>query len=642
MIVQPANIIKATRTPEVSPSIDSLTTQATLGTVAQNVSESDLAPAAKKGYTTIESTNGINTYIGQYALTPKQLENAGIIKPGSSSLVQSLLSTGIDISKAMPPAIFTGKSGAKDYNSFVRNIPAQSNAMVKNLQVAQTSLQNAGLITGAEAPSEINGVVLSAANNGVDNVLGVINSNRNIDGSILQRQPLGQLSETQKDIEAGNYAGKLAESGLGTLSGVESSLQGLAKTPSTSNFVSTGRGLAGDAYETIKNSIGTLKPNAANDLTTLQIEKAIQVSGASINAATNELSQQAQGRLTNTTRLPQGVSSVGQSLMNLANVPNNGMSFDSNSLSNNFGDLELPNFLENQLTGTSLADLAQSTASGALATTAAGIAAGLNNLPGSLGAVTSITDFSKGSIPAIPGTTELQAQLKNLSTDAINNIQNQALSFANNLFSGNTLGSINSNVNGLVDLVSKKLPAGAAALLQNAAGSIAAAGLGLKTPSAGVNTVPDRQTIASELKNAMNDPGIPEPNYIGVSDAAKSKVEQITEERKQFITKQKELKDKYNKVNKEFMDAYKEYAVAENNLPQGSSVVSGLKAKYEAKVKERAAVKKQLDNLYNEFPQFAIRNTADTSKNSTSQTTSGQPTNRVVSGSLSSGVGSRG
>jgi hypothetical protein len=36
MIVENANIIKATKTPEVSPSIGPLTTQATLGTIAQN------------------------------------------------------------------------------------------------------------------------------------------------------------------------------------------------------------------------------------------------------------------------------------------------------------------------------------------------------------------------------------------------------------------------------------------------------------------------------------------------------------------------------------------------------------------------------------------------------------------------------
>jgi hypothetical protein len=604
MIVENANIIKATRTSEVSPSIDPLTTQATLGTVAQNVTQGELSPAARKGYITKESTEGVNTYIGQYAMTPKQLEKAGIIKPGSSGLVQSLMSAGVDINKAMPPAIFTGKSGAKDYNSFVTNIPAQSNAMVKNLQVAQTSLQNAGLITGGEAPSEINGVVLSAATNGVDNVLGVINSNKNADGTIFQRQPLGQLSSTQKDIEAGNYAGKLAESGLGTLSGVESALQGLAKTPGTSDYVSTGRGLAADAYETIKNSIGTLKPNTSNDLTTLQIDKALQVSQSSINASANELAQQAQGRLNATTQqnIQNNFNSVGQRLLNLANVPSNGSTSLNSDIATPFGDAQLPSLLENPFTNTNLQDLATSTASGALASTAAGIAAGLNNLPGSLGSITSITDFSKGNGPLIPGTADMQAQLKNLSTDAINNIQTKGLDL---------LGNLNSpNINGLVDMVSKKLPAGAAALLQNAAGSIAAAGLGLKSPSAGINTVPDRQTIASELKNAMNDPSIPEPNYIGVSEAAKSKVEQTTEERKEFITKQKDLKDKYNKVNKEFMTAYTTYAVAENNLPQGSSILSGLKAKYEAKIAERAAIKKQLDNLYTEFPEFGIRNTA--------------------------------
>jgi len=612
MIVDNANIIKATKTPEVSPSIGPLTTQATLGTIAQNVSQSDLAPAATKGYTTVETPQSIDTYIGQYALTPKQLENAGIIKPGSSSLVQSLLASGTNISQAMPPAIFTGKSGAKDYNSFVRNIPAQSNAMVKNLQVAQTSLQNAGLITGAEAPSEINGVILSTANNGIDNVLGAIKSNRDVNGSLIQREPIGDLSETQKDIEAGNYAGKLAESGLGSLDGVGTALQSLAKNPATSGLVSTGRGLQADAYETIKNSISNLKPNVPNDLLEAQKIKALQVSGASLGASANELAQQAQGKLSGLTRLPQGTSSIGQSLMSLANLPSNGSEI-TDVLT---GQTELPDLLSNPFTGKSLKDLAAATNTGSLATTASSLAAGLNNLPGALGSVASITDFSKGNLPSLPGTADLQAQLKNLSADALNNIQ-----IANGLFSQNDLASLQqAGVNGLIDMATSKLPAGAASLLQNALGSIAAAGLGLKSPSAGVNTVPDRKTIAAELKNAMNDAAIPEPNYIGVSEQASGKIEKTTEERKEFIVKQKQLKEEYKKKNDEFMAAYTAYGLAENTLPQGSSVVASLKAKYEAKAAERNAVKKQLDNLYNEFPQFAIRNTADTSKNSTSST----------------------
>ena len=620
MIVDNANIIKATKTPEVSPSIGPLTTQATLGTIAQNVVQSDLAPAATKGYTTIETSQGAESYIGQYALTPKQLENAGIIKPGSSSLVQSLLASGNDISQAMPPAIFTGKSGAKDYNSFVRNIPAQSNAVVKNLQVAQTALQNSGLITGAEAPSEINGIILSAANNGVDNVLNTIKSNRDVNGTLLQRQPLGQLDETQKDIEAGNYAGRLAESGLGTLSGVETALQSLAKSPTSNGLVSTGRGLQADAYETIKNSIPNLKPNQPNDLIELQKLKSLQVSGASLGASSNELAQQAQGQLSGITRLPQGIGSIGQSLMSLANMPNNGS--ETTEALNSQSDL--PDLLSNPLIGGSLRDIAAATNTGSLASTAASLAAGLNNLPGSLGAVASITDFSKGNMPVLPGTADIQAQLKNLSTDALNNIESNALSSIEGLLGQTNLNNLQgAAVNGLVGAITSKLPAGAASLLQNALGSIAQAGLGLKSPSAGVNTVPDRKTIANELRNAMNDAAIPEPNYIGVSEQASGKIEKTAEERKEFVVKQKELKEKYKKKNDEFIEAYRAFALAENTLPQGSSVVAGLKAKYEAKAAERNAIKKQLDNLYSEYPQFAIRNTTDTSKNSTSQTTGG-------------------
>jgi len=612
MIVRAENIIKATRTQEVSPSIDSLTTQATLGTLAQNVNESELAPAASKGYLVLDTAQGIDSYIGQYAMTPQQLETAGVIKPGSSNLVKSLLASGVDVQKAMPPSIFTGKSGAKDYNSFVRNIPAQSEAMVKNLQVAQSSLQNAGLITGAEAPSEINGVIMSAANNGVNKVLEVLSSNNKSNTTVLNKQPVGKLNQTIKDIESGNYAGKLSETGMGALDGINTALQALDKSATTNKSAATGKGLQANTFDAIKNSIPNLTPNVPNDLTVLQNLKKQQVDAASKVGQSNDISQQLQGAagiLDVANKISSGRTNAGSSLLKLAGIPE--PSTVDAQINSGF-----PDFLQNPLAVTSLKDAALNTATGILASTAGGIASGLNNLPGSLGSVTSITDFTKGNIPVIPGTEQLQLGVKNISSDALNNIQSNALSLANS-FLGSNLGSFKDiAVNGLVDAVSSKLPAGSASLLQNAIGSIASGGFGLKTPSAAVNTVPDRQTIQNELKAAMGDAGIPEPNYVGVDDKAAGKVEQTTKERKEFIVKQKELKEKYQKANNDFIIAYTAYAVAMNNLPQGSSVVSGLKSKYEAKAQERNQAKKKLDDLYKEYPEFAVRNVTDTTKNS--------------------------
>lgn len=678
MTVENYNIINAPKAGKTSYSINPLTTQATLGTVAQQVSESKLAPAATLGSVTLPEENSVKTYIGQYALTPKQLENAGIIKPGSSNLVDSLVASGTDIQKAMPPAIFTGKSGAKDYNSFVRNISAQSDAMVKNLQVAQTSLQNTGLITGAEAPSEINGVVLSAAQNGVSKVLEAINTNKPVLGiDTLNKTPRGQIDKTLQDIQSGNFAGKLAESGLGITGGVETALQGLATTPNTATSVSTGRGAVADAFETIKKSIPNLQPNVPNDLSVYQKEKAQQVQEASLNAANNQLSQIAQGvqtpkilqnEITNPIgqatsfgklksftdssvggfterRLMNRVGSVGSALMALAPAsPNQNESTQinqsvSDTMTTSYGEIVMPNILNNPFEATSLQEIAQVTASGILGSTSSALASGLNNLPGSLGAVTSITDFNKGVMPSLPGTDALKADIKTLATNSLNNIETSVLSGAESFLAQSGLDSNqNLDVNSLVDIVSSKLPAGPAALLQNAIGSIASSGLGIKSPSVGVNTVPDRATIASAIKNALGDPAIPEPNYGGVDEEAGGKLEQNEQRRKEFIEKQNELLAELKKATTDYTTKLVAFTAASTALPQGSSITGILKSSYEQAFTEKTNAKNKLDNLKKEYPDQANKNSTSTVQNSTSTTGS----NRTLSGSLASGAGGNG
>jgi hypothetical protein len=110
-----------------------------------------------------DPTGTINAGVGILAKTPKQLEAAGILKPGAAALITGLVQRGMDVKKAMTPNLFTGLPGAENLPSFVNNIPAQSLSQVVNLQQAQSAMMMTGAISGKEQPGLVAGIINSAA-----------------------------------------------------------------------------------------------------------------------------------------------------------------------------------------------------------------------------------------------------------------------------------------------------------------------------------------------------------------------------------------------------------------------------------------------------------------------------------------------
>jgi hypothetical protein len=113
--------------------------------------------------------------IGQSAVTSagitgRSLETAGIIKPGSGTLVDARLKSGMTIREALSPNLFTGKPGAASLSEIEVNIPAQVDIQRMNFQVAQTELTTLGVITGSEMPEQISGQIFAASIVGADTV----------------------------------------------------------------------------------------------------------------------------------------------------------------------------------------------------------------------------------------------------------------------------------------------------------------------------------------------------------------------------------------------------------------------------------------------------------------------------------------
>lgn len=138
--------------------------------------------------------------IGKYGMSPKQLENAGVLKRGSAALIMSLINVpgvslfnNISVPQAMTPNLFTGLFGVTSIESFVQNLAAQSSAMIANLRQAQASLRDSGVLSGKEDPTQIAGLVLSAATIGVSATTTLIGVSRDIDSHIYASYTPGQL-----------------------------------------------------------------------------------------------------------------------------------------------------------------------------------------------------------------------------------------------------------------------------------------------------------------------------------------------------------------------------------------------------------------------------------------------------------------
>lgn len=594
-----AVIAKTPVNQNVSSALDKNATQALSAQSAVNAAAGPASDAVKKGATIIQNAAGNATAaIGQFAQTPKQLEQAGILKPGSAGLVDSLIASGSNIANALPSTLFTGKPGAENLSSFINNLGAQQESLAKNLQVAQTELQNAGAITGNESGTEIGGVILSAANNGANSVLQTM-QNAKLSDFLPGRGPniqsfSNKLDKTIQEVSQGNYATKLGESAGGTLDGLKSSLSAMYNS-ATSNAKPTAQGTAADAFNAIVSSIPSLVANKPQNLTQEAAKTAEKTTAASTGNKSTNLAQSIFGVATDiaTDKLSSSVAkklsgnssdplvsavvlpltnSLASSLLEAAK-PKATTDVDvKNSVNTLASAVTDPlSAVKNTKDGVSgIKQAAQNVSSGLVSSTAATLASGVSNLPGGQDAVSAVNNLAN-KVQNIPNTTDLKVAIQNEATSALNNVQN---SLGNNP----TLQLINAAASdvkalaskeGIQKLVNAGLPANKVAEVQNALSSITSEGSGLKMPSVGVNTN-DRSGVEAGVKDALEDPGLPAPVYGEVNTAAlEPKVKQYEDELRALFKVVQEKDQEYQSAYDEFEVAQKAYDDAQKNSVQG-------------------------------------------------------------------------
>ena len=534
-------------TAAISTALDKNTTSTMVGQISTLAATGPAAAAVKLGAGVVDTATGKVASIGAMAQSPEQMEQAGILKPGSAALIAKLVADGKTVEEAMTSNLFTGMPGAENLKTYISNISAQCAAQVNTFQKAQTALTQNGLITGNEAGTQIAGLVMSASTAGISDTVNFVKNAANsaigaVTGAVSNiagaatgalNNVLGSASSL---VSAGNFAGNLASTVTGGLSSIAGSLGGMAKgaVAGIAGLLDSAKGVAGSAFSAITGAFPTLQagvPQNIKDITekaqaTAQAPSSNPLSGA-LNAVTGAIA---------------GVTGAATGL------------------------------LKNTLGVT------------------ANLSTGLGALPGGAGVVASVVNNAVGAVNTIPGVSAVTGLIgqatsitNGISSLAVNplassNILNAASGAAGALTKG--LDDLKSGKLSLSSLASAGLPAGAAAQLNAAISSMSSGGaVQIKLPTVAINTT-DRSELTSQVTSLLGNAKIPAPNFAGVSEdaykAGLSKIDAKKEKYKEIDAKLEALNEEAKTVRAQYNASAETYENANNNLPAGDPSVRAI------------------------------------------------------------------
>lgn len=262
----PAIISTTPPVQSVSPSMDKSVTSAVVSQTAVDAGTGPAAAVVAKGQGVLDINGTKQAILGKLGQTPAQLENAGILKPGSASLADSLVANNnLPLEKALSPNMFTGKNGAVDLNSYTKDQRLQVETQVSLMQNSFNQLQSNGVISGNESAGAIAGIVAGASIFGVSNAENFVKSSANnipAGTAISGLAPTsGIQSNVAQSVSSGNFAANLSDKSTGASGSILSSI----KSGATSAINAT-KGAIGSTIDAIKAGLknnGT-KPELSN------------------------------------------------------------------------------------------------------------------------------------------------------------------------------------------------------------------------------------------------------------------------------------------------------------------------------------------------------------------------------------------
>lgn len=513
--VNPAVVSTIPNTGQISSAVDKNTTAAIVGQAAVLAQTGIAADAIKLGAGVVQTAQGAVAAIGKMAQTPAQLEAAGVLKPGASQLVDTLIAGGKSVEQAMTNNLFTGKAGAETLNAYVTNPVAQVQTQVENLQQAQKQLTQAGIITGQESGTQLGGLLLATATAGISNVTNFVKNAAQAAGQAVTGivGGVGKAANTllgplQNTLSAGNFASNLASTVTGGLSSIAGALGGAAKgaIQGIAGLTNAAKGIAASAFSAVTKGFATIKagiPQNLRDITE-KAQAANALNSDSPPAFTTDPNTGEQVR--NYTADQEAAMRASNASLNatLTNAVNTGI---GNPITNTVANVSasagaLTNVVAsaNGSSVTNLVKSASGVVSSGLASVGAitGITTGLNAIAGGEKAIASVVDNAKNAINNIPGANTVTGLLSGAGGNISTN-----------------LSKLKDGTATLQSLASAGLPAGASAQLNSAISSLSSGGaIAIQLPTVAFNTV-DRGELTAQITSALGSAKIPLPNFSG-------------------------------------------------------------------------------------------------------------------------------
>lgn len=546
----------------VSKAIGPNATNALVGAAATAAQVGPAAAAVKAGAGIVQTATGAVPAIGKMAQTPQQMEAAGVLKPGSAALINSLVSSGKTIEQAMTPNLFTGKPGAETVEKYINNPTAQVQTQVINFQQAQTQLTQAGVITGKEADGQIAGLVNATASVGLATTVNYLKTaSSGVSGSVTQAgAPINQmLGDVTNTISSGNFAANMSSVVTGGLSSIATSLSGIKKGigAGISGLLDSAKGVAGSAFDAITKGFPKLKAGEPQNLKQIA-DKAtaeVQASGTDASNVADIVKSAASDAGIDATNIASGAASAAI----------NGANSVSNVVTTGLGST------------TNIVSAAENAVSAVNATLPASASSGLSGLPGAQNAVATVVT---GLPTLLPGASSITGAISQV-TSSVN--------------TGSLTGNATSLINklkvpgaSLVGLASVGLSPALSAKLNSAISSLSSGGsVPIILPTVGINTN-NRINLVSQLTNVLNDPKIPAPNYNG--NPATTGETSGTELLRKKAVEQRELTEKVFAKTAEVREARLAFTKAKNELPAGDPQINELRNKWLALSDELAAL----------------------------------------------------
>lgn len=237
----------ASTVPNLNPvgnPLDKVTTSTLVSQMAVNAGTGSTASVIPQTAGTVTVNNQKVAVIGSLGLSPKQLEDAGYLKPGSAVAINAAVNNGKTLEEAMPPNVFTGKDGVNSFQTLVNNKNAQASAAAELLGQSEIGLKKEGVVTGKESSKSIGGLVLAGAAVGVAATAAFAKNGK------LPELNNAAPNDIKSLVSGGNNAGGLADQ---------------IKTGITS-VADKVKGLAASAFETIKSTYKKLTANKPQSL----------------------------------------------------------------------------------------------------------------------------------------------------------------------------------------------------------------------------------------------------------------------------------------------------------------------------------------------------------------------------------------